>query len=359
MRLKDVALRNAKAKAKPYKLADGGGLILLIHPNGSKYWQQRYRMNEKEKTLSLGVYPEVSLLEAREARDAARKLLRIGKDPSIEKKRERRRASVETGNGFKVVAAEWHKKQKMIWTEKHAGKVMKALERDIFPELGDTPIAQLLPMDVLVPLRKIEGRGAIETAHRTKQIVGQIFRYAVASGKAARDVTADLRGALQPVKSEHYARLSANELPDFLEALDKYDGDWQTRNAVKLLLLTFVRTIELRGALWTEFDFNNAEWRIPASRMKMRREHIVPLSRQALAILESQKLISGNLEHVFPHRNRPTAYISENTILFAIYRMGFHTRTTAHGFRGTASTILHEAGFNSEFIERQLAHGGV
>jgi integrase len=356
MRLKDVALRNAKAKKKPYRLNDGHGLYLMVHPNGRKYWQFRFRFDDKEKLLSLGVYPEVTLVEARDSRDDARKLLRAGKDPTSERKALKKQARALTENKFAAVAMEWHKNRAAIWTARHATKMLKRLETDIFPFLGDVPISTIAPVDLLAVLRKIENRGAAHTAHRMQQIVGQIFRYAVATGKAPRDITGDLRGALQSVKKVNHARLSANELPEFLQLLSTYDGERQTRNAVRLLMLTFVRTGELRGAKKSEFDWNNAEWRIPAERMKMRSEHVVPLSQQAAQLFKAQIEISGTSEFVFPNRNRPTAFMSENTILYAIYRMGYHTRTTAHGFRGTASTILHESGFNSDIVERQLAH---
>lgn len=356
MRLKEVAVRNAKSGPKPRKLNDGNGLYLLLHPNGSKYWQFRYRFLDKEKVLSLGIYPEVSLQAARIAREQAKAVLRSGSDPSSERKLKKRRARLETENRFEMIAVEWLKQRSHIWTARHSAKVRRRLEQDIFKELGEMPIAQIKPTDLLMALRKIESRGVNYTAHRTQQIVGQIFRYAVACGKAERDISADLRGALQPVRKSNYSRLSANELPEFLGALRTYDGDRQTKNAVKLLLLTFVRTVELRAALWKEFDLEKAEWRIPAERMKMRSEHVVPLSRQAVELFKAQQEISGGFEHVFPNRNRPTVPMSENTILYSIYRIGYHNRTTAHGFRGTASTILHENGFNTEVIERQLAH---
>jgi len=304
----------------------------------------------------LGTYPEVSLQEARDGRESARKLLRSGRDPSAERKLVKEKTIAETENRFEAIAKEWLSKRAKIWTPRYSERVLKRLDRDIFPDLGERPIAQILPKELLASLRKIESRGAVHSAHRIQQVVGQIFRYAVATGRAERDITADLRGALQPTKSTNFSRLSANELPEFLSKLNVYDGDTQTRIAVKLLLLTFVRTTELRGALWKEFNFDKAEWRIPAERMKMRAEHVVPLSRQALGLLAAQRNISGNSEHVFPNSRSLNGYISENTMLYAIYRMGYHNRTTAHGFRGTASTILHEQGFKTEVIERQLAH---
>ena len=357
MRLKDVELRKLKARAKPYKVHDGDGMHLLVHPNGGMYWQLKYRFLGKPKTHSMGVYPEVSLKEARDKRTEARKLIRSGIDPSAERKRTKQLALAESESSLKTISTEWLDGRRKIWTSRHAAKVLRMLEDDIFPPLGARAIADVTPTELLTALRKIEGRDAFYTAHRTQQIVGQIFRYAVASGRAGRDITSDLRGALQPVKSNNYARLSANELPAFLQALSGYDGERQTQNAVMLLMLTFVRSGELRGARWVELDLVKAEWRIPAERMKMRVEHIVPLSRQAVELFRAQQQVTGSFEHVFPNRNRPRACMSENTIIYAIYRLGYHSRTTAHGFRGTASTILHESGFESDVVERKLAHG--
>lgn len=357
MRLKEVAVRNAKARSKPYRIGDGNGLYVQVHPNGSKYWQFRFKFHGKEKLLSLGTYPEVSLKAARDGRDEARGLLKRGIDPANEKKAVKLRARAETDGNFKAIAMEWHKQRSEIWTPKHAARMLTRLERDIFPDFGGLPITQIKPNDLLQTLRKIEARGVIHTAHRMHQVVGQIFRYAVAAGKAERDISGDLRGALQPMKKKiHHAYLSGNELPELMARLAQYDGALQTRNATLLLLLTFVRTGELRGARKTELDLKNAQWRIPAERMKMRVEHIVPLSRQAIALFESQLALSGSSEFVFPNRNRPWTVMSENAILGALYRMGYYKRATGHGFRGTASTILHESGFNTDIIERQLAH---
>lgn len=356
MGLTDVRIKKAASKEKPYRLSDGGGLFLMVHPKGGKYWQFRYRHVEKEKLLSLGAYPAVSLAEAREKLISAKKKVRDGADPAAERKTEKQNAKLAAEHEFRAIAAEWLEQRNAIWTPRHARKVEKQLEQDIFPQLGTRPISQIRPTDLLMCLRKIETRGATYTAHRTQQIVGQIFRFAVASGRVERDITSDLRGALRPVKKANYNRLSANELPEFLERLEGYDGDLQTRLGIELLVMFFVRTIELRGASWKEFDFKKAEWRIPASRMKMRQEHVVPLCRQALALLRQLEKSSGSYEHLFPNRNRPRTFISENTMLYAIYRIGYHNRTTAHGFRGMASTILHEQGFSTEIIERQLAH---
>lgn len=356
MRLTVVAARNAKPKAKPYKLFDGNGLYLFVHPNGSKYWRLKYKFADKEKTLSLGVFDETSLQAARDKARDAKKLLTENVDPSMSRKVAKVRAKAAAENSFKSVAEDWLKRRKGQWTEGHFKKITKRLERDVFPKLAALPINQITPLDILQVLRKLEEREVVYSAHRIQQILGQIFRYAVVCGKAERDITVDLRGALTPAVKEHYKYLGHNELPGFLEKLSRYEGDIQTRNATQLLVTTFVRTKELRGAKWSEIDIGKAEWRIPAERMKMRTEHIVPLSSQAVMLFEAQRKISGCYEYIFPNRNRPTTFISENTIIYAIYRMGYHSRATAHGFRATASTILNENGFAPDVIERQLAH---
>jgi integrase len=356
MSLTSTSIQNAKPKLKPYKVFDAGGLYLKVYPNGSKYWQVKYRFAGKEKTVSIGVYPEVSLKEAREKRDEARKQLRDNIDPSADKITTKRQLILNSENNFKAISLEWHDKRKHLWTEKHQAKVIRKLELDIFPALGNTPVNEITAPQLLSVIRKIESNGTIDKAHRLLQTVGQIMRYAIATGRAERDISSDLRGALKPLKKESYAHLKEDELPELLQKLEKYDGEAQTKMAVKLLLLTFVRTIELRGAKWKEIDLDKAEWRVPEERMKMRKPHIVPLSKQVVKLLEELKLINGAYEHILPNRNNPKTFISENTILYALYRMGYHSRTTAHGFRATASTILNEHGFKPDVIERQLAH---
>jgi integrase len=356
MALTDTALRNLKLADKQYKLTDAQGMYLLITPSGGKYWRLKYRYGGKEKTLALGTYPEVPLKEARDKRDQARKQITEGHDPSQLKKQKKLKQQVCAENSFETIAREWQSHRASGWTERHASYVLRRLEADIFPTLGTKQIHEIAAPELLAVLRQIENRGAIDIAHRALQTTGQIFRYAIATGRAERDIAADLRGALKSRKKEHYARLKAKELPEFLAKLQEYDGDLQTRLAFNLLLLTFVRTGELRGARWEEIDFEKSEWRIPAERMKMRDPHIVPLSTQAIAVLQELKPISGDREHVFPNRNKPMASISENTLLYALYRLGYHSRATPHGFRATASTILNENGFRSDIIERQLAH---
>jgi len=338
-------------------MADGGGLYLEVTPAGGKYWRMKYRFGGKEKRLAFGVYPTVSLKDARLKRDESKKLLSDGIDPGQQKKLDKLQRSINAENSFESVAREWHEQQKPSWTERYAYYVIKRLEDNIFTKIGFRPINELTAPELLSALREIEKRGAHEMSHRQLQACGQIFRYAIATGKAERDISADLKGALKTNKVEHYASLTERDLPTFLQALDNHQCDLQTKHALRLLLLTFVRTKELRGAKWEEIDFNKAEWRIPAERMKMRQPHTVPLSKQAIALFREQQNISGNREHVFPNRNKPKTFISENTMLYAIYRMGYKGKVTPHGFRATASTILNENNFRPDVIERQLAHG--
>lgn len=354
--LTNVQCKSAKSQEKSYKLYDEKGLYLEVMPNGSKYWRLKYRMHQKEKRLALGVYPEVSLVDARQKRDLARKQLDQGLDPSLVKKEEKIKNFLETENAFEAVAREWHDHQKSGWTPRHAKYVLARIEADLFPFLGHKPIHKITAPELLTVVRKIEARGAIDIAHRALQTSGQIFRYAIATGRAEHNIVADLKGALKVHKKENYARLHEKDLPEFLKKVEEYEGDLQTKLALKFLLLTFVRTTELRGARWDEFHFDKKEWHIPAERMKMRDKHIVPLSHQALAVLENLKFINGMKDHVFPNRHNPQTFISENTLLYAFYRMGYHSRATPHGVRATASTILNEHGFKPDVIERQLAH---
>ena len=356
MALTDTTVRNAKPLAKPYKLADAQGMYLHVKPNGGKHWRLKYRFNGKEKLMALGTYPDVSLAQARERKMEARKLLTSNIDPSEVKKAEKRGLLEDHANSFETIAREWHENQRLSWTPRHASYVLRRLEADLFPPLGSLSIQNMTAPQLLATLRTIESRGAIDLAHRAHQVCGQIFRYAIATGRAIRDVSSDLRGALKTRGITHHAKLEAAELPEFLSKLEDYDGGLQTKIGLKLMLLTFVRTTELRGARWEEFYLDKQEWRIPAERMKMRDPHIVPLSTQALALIQELKLLTGHSKHLFPNRNKPQAFISENTFLYALYRMGYHSRATTHGFRGTASTILNEHGFRPDVIERQLAH---
>ena len=356
MPLSDTAIRKAKPKAKPFKLADAGGLYLLVQPSGSKWWRYKYRFAGKEKLLALGSYPETSLMQAREQHLQARKLLAAGNDPGEAKRTAKQVVSLKAENTFESIAREWHEQSRNQWSKIYADDVTKRLENHIFPRLGHRPLAEITTLDVLDVLRVIEASGALDMAQRLMQVCGQVFRYAITTGRAERNPVTDLRGALKTPVRKHHAYLKADELPEYLQKLDAYDGGVETKLALKFLLLTFVRTVELRGAEWPEINFDKAEWRIPAARMKMKDLHIVPLSKQAMAVLAELKKHTGNRKHLFPNQHNPVKVMSENTILFALYRMGYHSRATGHGFRATASTILNEHGFHSDVIERQLAH---
>ena len=356
MSLTDAKIRNAKPQAKPYKITDGEGMFLLVAPSGSKYWRLKYHFAGKEKLLAMGVYPEVSLGDARECRAQARKALAAGKDPGEAKKEAKRLSVLKSENAFEVVAREWYEQRKHQWAASSAKVVLMHLERHVFPKLGHRPIANITAPDVLSMLRVVENNGTLDTAHRVMQTCGQIFMYAIATGRAERNPVPDLRGALKTAVTKHHAYLKAADLQDFLERLESYDGGLQTKLALRLLMLTFVRTTELRAAEWTEVDFDKCEWRIPAERMKMKELHIVPLSGQAAAVLLELKKHTGNQKYLFPNQHNLFTFMSENTMLYALYRMGYHSRTTGHGFRSTASTILNENGFPPDVIERQLAH---
>lgn len=359
MKLNDTKCRTAKPSKKSIKMADGGGMYLEVMPNGSKYWRLKYRYNGKEKRLALGVYPIVSLKQAREKRDEAKELLADNKDPSLEKKKKKALSKQSAVNTFEEIAREWHDNNKSKWSERYADGIMTRLETYIFPEIGSYPITEIEPPVLLQTIRKIENRPAIEIAKRQLQKCGEVFRYAIATGRAVRDPSFDIKGALKPQKTTHYAALDVKELPEFLETLKRNDARLyrSTQNAIKLIMLTFVRTNELIGARWEEINFDDKEWVVPAERMKMRKEHIVPLSSQAIEILENQKEIVGHWPLVFPSTVRPKQPISNNTILGAIKRMGYQGRMTGHGFRALAmSTIKQELNYRHEVVDRQLAH---
>lgn len=356
MPLTDIQARSAKPKEKQYKITDGEGMYLLVMPNGRKYWKMKYYFGDKEKMLSIGTYPDISILSAREKRGEAKKLLADNIDPSEAKQAVKRQKKQPKGITFKEIAIEWHDNKKGNLSERYAKYIIDRLEYDIFKPLGNRPIKDIAAPELLSVMRNIEARGIGDIPQRLMQYCGQIFRFAIATGRGERDITADLQGALKAVKKEHHAHLLEVELPDFMIKLDNYDGETQTKLAWKFMLLTFVRTTELRGAEWKEINFEKSEWRIPAERMKMRDPHIVPLARQAIMVLKALLSITGNRKHVFPNANRPVTFISENTLLYALYRMGYHSRATTHGFRSTASTILNEHGFLPDVIERQLAH---
>jgi integrase len=347
----------AKPREKPYKLSDGHGLYLEVAPNGSRYWRLKYRFDSKEKRLALGVYPVVTLSRAREDALEARRLLHDGVDPGERKKERVREAKVAAVNSFETVARDWHALMKPRWTHQHADNVMESLEKDIFPLLGARPIAELKAPKILDAIRKIEQRGAVDIAHRVRQRCSAVFAFAIGVGLAENNPVAAMKGVFVTRRKEPRKMLPANELPTFLRNLRTHTGDRMVELALRLVILTMVRTIELRGARWAEFDFGRTVWLIPAERMKMRAPHVVPLSRQAIAILDELKTISGAHALVFPGRSERDKPISENTLLYALYRLGYHHRATTHGFRALASTILNEAGlWRPDAIERQLAH---
>ncbi len=359
MPLTVAAINNAKPAATPKKLFDGGGLFLLVSPAGGKWWRFRYSFGGKEKLLSLGVYPAVSLKDARDRRDAARKLLAGGIDPGINRKM-MKVAQAEGGeNSFEAVACEWLAKFSPNWEPGHTNKIARRLERNIYPWFKGRAIRDITARELLMCLRRIEERGALETAHRALQNCGSVFRYAIATGRADRDISADLRGALPPAKRKHLASITEpRAVGHLLQAINGYQGAFITRCALKLAPLFFVRPGELRKAEWKEFDFDKNEWRIPAARMKMREQHIVPLSKQALLILEELKPLTGSGQYLFPGARTNKRPMSENTINAALRLLGFAKHEmTGHGFRSMASTLLNENGWNRDAIERQLAHG--
>jgi integrase len=364
MKLTAVAIRAAKPRTKPYRMFDGGGLYLEVSPAGGKWWRLKYRFDKKEGRLSFGVYPEVSLKQAREKRDAARKQLAAGINPGeVRKAAKTAKAGAET---FEAIAREWHTRFAPSWAENHASRLLRRLEKDLFPWLGARPIAEVTAPELLTVLRRIESRGALETAHRAMQNCGQVFRYAVSTGRAERDPTGDLRGALPPAKTTHHATIvEPKRVGELLRAIDSYEGFFVTKSALRLAPLVFLRPGELRRAQWSEINFKAEEWRIPAERMKMRETHIVPLSRQALEILrELEPLTNGgdsgraaSPDYVLPGARSASRPMSENAVLAALRKMGYaKEEMSGHGFRSMASTLLHEQGWNHQVIERQLAH---
>ncbi|MFT4197678.1 MAG: integrase arm-type DNA-binding domain-containing protein [Pseudoxanthomonas sp.] len=359
MPLTDVVIRKARPEAKPRKLADGGGLYLLLNPDGARWWRLKYRFAGKEKLLSLGTYPDTSLGEARERRDAARKLLANGVDPGVQRKAEKARSAELAANTFEAVAREWYAVKSVQLVPSYRSKVLARIEGDLLPLLGKRPVAELTAPEILKALRRIEDRGANETAHRVLQTCGQVFRYAVATGLLDADPTAALRGALAPVQGSHHAAITDPvALGGLLRAVDGYDGHLATRYALQLAALLFVRPGELRHAEWAEFDLQARQWCIPAVKMKMREDHIVPLSDQAIAILKQLETVSGNRQYLFPSVRSPKRAMSDNTLNAALRRLGYATTShTAHGFRATARTLLDEVlHFRPDYIEHQLAH---
>jgi integrase len=357
MALTDKAISNAKPREKQYKLSDEKGLYVLVKGTG-KYFRLDYRFQGKRKTLALGVYPDVTLKEAREKRSDARKQLQNGIDPAQYKKETKAMQKDQAANSFEAVAREWFTKNKHIWTEGHSRTIIRRLELNIFPWLGARPVTSITAPELLTCLRRIEDRGALETAHRVHQICSQVFRYAIATGRAERDPCPDLRGALPPTKPKRMSTITNPEkIGELLRAIDVYTGHLITRCALRLAPLIFVRPGELRHAEWSEIDLEQAEWKIPAEKMKMRITHIVPLATQAVDILREIEPFTGRGRYVFPSLRSTQRPMSNNTILAALRRMGYDkSEMSGHGFRAMASTLLHEQGWSSDAIERQLAH---
>ena len=356
MKLNARQVDAAKPREKAYKLADGAGLYLEVVPSGSRYWRMKYRFNGKEKRMAFGVYPAVSLAQARALRDEAKKKLAEGIDPSFAKKEEKLVRDVQLNNTFQAVALEWHGTKVSRWSEGYASDIIEAFNKDIFPYIGQQPVNDIKPLVLLNVLRRMENRGATEKAKKVRQRCSEVFRYAIVTGRAEYNPAADLTSAMSGHESKHYPFLTVEELPDFFKALAGYTGSPLVVLAARLLILTGVRTGELRGAFWSEFDLEKAVWEIPAERMKMKRPHLVPLSTQALEIVQQLKVMSGQYPLVFPGRNDPRKSMSEASINQVFKRIGYTGKVTGHGFRHTMSTILHEEGFNTAWIETQLAH---
>jgi integrase len=356
--LTDLNLRNLGTRDRPYKVADGNGLYVLVSPTGLRAWRWKYRFGGREKVLPLGRYPELSLAQARAARDEARKAVLTGTDPAEARRDAKLALLIAQENSFEAVARAWHK----VWAEgkhvRYADDVMGRLERNVLPSIGHKPVAHIEPKDIVRMMERIQGRGANDIARRVRNTCSQIFRFAITRGLTSRNPSAEFKPSdvLPQRTSQNHARIEEGELPDLLRKIEAYQGSQVTRLAMKLLALTFVRTSELIKAKWEEIDFDAAEWRIPAERMKMKRLHIVPLAPQAIQVLRTLQVISGGSELLFPGERDRKKPMSNNTILKALERLGYKGKMTGHGFRGLASTALYERQFASDHIELQLAH---
>jgi integrase len=356
--LTDMKVQKAKPQDKPFTLFDGGGLFLLVTPSGGKLWRFKYRYDGKQKLLALGAYPEVSLADARHKREDARKLLASGNDPGAVRKAQNQ-ANTQKSETFETIAREWFKKFSQRWKETHSSRILRSLERDVFPWIGTQPIAEIKAPELLAVLRRVETRGTLDTVHRIRTICGQIFRYAVASGRAERDPSGDLKGAIPPPQEGHMAAITEPvKVGELLRAIDGYQGSIAVQYALKLAPLVFVRPGELRNMEWVEIDFENAQWNIPAGKMKMKEPHIVPLSTQALALLTAIKSLTSASRYVFPSGRSLDRSMSNNAILAALRRMGYEKdEMSGHGFRAMARTILDEVlQVRTDYIEAQLAH---
>jgi integrase len=356
MAITNTKLLALKPRAAIYRVADSNGLCIEVTPSGARLWRYRYRHNGKPSMLGLGTYPQTTLRQARRKRDDARDILATGVNPADARRTDVLAQRTSADNTFESVGREWIAKMQGRWTAHHSADVLRSMEQEAFPAIGHRPVAELESPEIMDCLRAIEARDAIEVAHRTAQRIASVCRHAVLTGRAKYNPAADLRGALKTRKVQHMTALPIDDVPAFLDKLDTYDGRPETALALRLVLLTFVRTEELRCARWDEFDIENARWDIPAERMKMREPHVVPLSSQTIGVLRELLRWTGGTPFLFPARSSLRKPMSNNTMLFAVYRLGYHGRATVHGFRSLASTTLNEQGWPPDVIERQLAH---
>lgn len=356
MALTELAIKNLKPKEKLYRKADSGGLCIEVTPAGGKFWRWRFYYKGEAQMLALGKYPQISLTEARKLREEARSTKDSGKHPTRVKKALRLKNMEDGEHTFQVIAKRWIAMKEVGLNVKYAKQTLTLMELHVFPMIGDLPISELTIPDIVRVVEKISNRGTIETAKRIKQLISQIFRWASQRGLCIQNPAADLRDILPPQIRKHHACIPPSELPDLLKAMKAYNGDALTIGAMELLALTFVRTNELIGAKWTEIDWAREEWHIPKERMKMRRPHIVPLSRQALDVLRGLQTLTGSKEHIFHSSASKSHHISNGAVLMALRRMGYQGRMTGHGFRSLASTILNEKRYPADVIEKQLAH---
>ncbi|PHM28061.1 tyrosine-type recombinase/integrase [Xenorhabdus budapestensis] len=356
MKLTARQVETVKPQNKDFKLSDGGGLYLLVKTTGSKYWRLKYRIAGKEKLLAIGTFPLITLAEARRKRDEAKKLIAEGIDPNQDKKQKKLAAQGEISNTFESIAREWYEGRKDRWSVGYREDMMDAFEKDVFPYIGHRPIAEIKPLELLDLLSIMEKRGVTDKLKKVRQRCGEVWTYAIITGRAEYNPAPDLASAFIPHQREHYAHLSVDELPEFLRSIDKYMGSQIVRTSLRMLILTGVRPGELRKAEWSEINLDKAVWTIPAEKMKMRRTHVVPLSEQVIDLLKQIQPISGSYQYVFPSRTDYRKHISDMAINTMIRRIGYSGRATGHGFRHTMSTILHDQDFNTAWVEKQLAH---
>ncbi|MEQ2027583.1 integrase arm-type DNA-binding domain-containing protein [Xenorhabdus szentirmaii] len=356
MKLTARQVETVKPQDKDFKLSDGGGLYLLIKTNGSKYWRLKYRIAGKEKLLAIGTFPLITLAEARKKRDEAKKLIAEGIDPNQDKKQKKLAAKGEINNTFESTAREWYEQRKDRWSVGYRTDMMSAFENDVFPYIGHRPITEIKPLELMEVLSRMEKRGATEKLKKVRQRCGEVWRYAIITGRAEYNPAPDLASAFIPHKREHYPHLNVNELPEFLKSIDKHMGSQVVRHALRILILTGLRPGELRNLEWSEVSLEKRTIEISAERMKMRRPHCVPLSDQVVTLFQQLIPISGDYQYVFPSRINYKKPISEMAMNVMMKRMGYGGRATGHGFRHTMSTILHEQGYNTAWIEIQLAH---